>query len=258
MNNPVKEKLKNKEVTLGSWIMIGHPEVAEIMAQAGFDWIAVDIEHSPINFETVQALFQAMKGTNCQPFVRLSDNDPVVIKRVMDCGATGIIVPMVNSMEDAEKAIKAVKYPPEGNRGVGLGRASGYGAHFEDYFKTINDQVVVIVMIEHIDAVNNIDSILSVPGIDGIFIGPYDLSGSMGIAGQLEHPDVIDAREKVIKSAHKHNIALGIYVVYPNSKEVKNRIEEGYTFIAYSTDTIMLGEECRKFMLFNTDTDRKE
>jgi len=256
MKNPVKEKLKNKEVTLGSWIMIGHTDVAEIMAQAGFDWIAVDIEHSPINFETVQAIFQAMKGTNCQPFVRLSDNDPVVIKRVMDRGATGIIVPMVNSREDAENAVKAVKYPPKGNRGVGLGRASGYGANFEDYFKTINDQVVVIVMIEHIDAVNNIDSILSVPGIDGLFIGPYDLSGSMGIAGQLEHPDVIKARDRVIKSAHKHNIALGIHVVHPNPEEVRKRIEEGYTFIAYSIDTIILGEECRKFMLSNTD--RKE
>ena len=185
MINPIKKALKEGKVTIGSWITIGHPIVAEIMAQAGFDWLTIDMEHSAITIEKTQELIQIIQLSGVAPLVRVSENNPTIIKRVLDAGAYGVIVPMVNSAKDAEKAVKAVKYPPVGSRGVGLARAQGYGFDFDEYAATINEESVVIVQMEHIDAVNNLDSIVSVEGIDGCIIGPYDLSGSLGVPGEI-------------------------------------------------------------------------
>ena len=192
-NNNLKQKLKNSEATIGSWITLAHPAIAEIMAKAGFDWLVVDLEHSVITIREAEELIRVIDLCNVVPLVRVSSNDPIQIKRVMDAGAHGVVIPMINSPEEAEKAVAAVRYPPRGIRGVGLARAQGYGINFNDYTEWVNKESVVIVQIEHIDAINNLGKILSTDGVDGFIVGPYDLSASLGFPGQFDHTLMINA-----------------------------------------------------------------
>jgi 2-dehydro-3-deoxyglucarate aldolase len=153
---------------------------------------------------------------------------------------------MVNSKEQAEAAVKAVKYPPVGTRGVGLARAQGYGQGFDEYAATVNEESVVIVQIEHIDAVNNIESILSVGGVDGCIIGPYDLSGSLGMPGKFGHPDVVGAIEKVEQTCKEKEVTLGLHIIQPDYRLVLEKVAKGYSFIAFSLDILFLGNNCRE------------
>lgn len=234
-----------KKIKIGSWITLGHFSIAEVMRDAGFDWLCIDLEHSVIDYYEMEQLIASIDTDICTPYVRVSANDPIIIKRVLDAGAKGIIVPMVNNKDDAEKIVNSVKYPPLGKRGVGLGRAQGYGFEFETYTEKIIDQIKIIAQIEHIDAINNLEDILSVNGIDGTIIGPYDLSGSMGKPGKYDDDDV----KKVI--AHYEDISLklnktmGYHVIEPNHKLVLEKINAGYEFIAFSLDTLFLGTICR-------------
>ncbi|MDC0470423.1 aldolase/citrate lyase family protein [Candidatus Pseudothioglobus singularis] len=232
-------------LTVGSWITISHPAIAEIMAKSGFDWLAVDLEHSVITIREAEELIRIISLCNVTPLVRLTSNDPNQIKRVMDAGAHGIIVPMVNTPEDAKNAVNAVKYPPLGKRGVGLARAQGYGTEFNEYLEWQKHEPVIIVQIEHIDAVNNLEKIFSVEGVDGFIIGPYDLSGSLGVPGQFEHPDFLAAMEKVKSIASNMNMTGGIHIIEPDTKKLEACIKEGYRFIAYSLDIRMLDVACR-------------
>lgn len=227
-------------VTIGTWLQFGHAGVAELMAQAGFDWIAIDLEHSVIGLETLQSLIQVIELTGCVPLVRLSANDAVLAKRVMDAGAHGVIVPAVNSPDEAEHAVRAVKYPPAGARGMGLGRAHAYGARFREYVEEVAAYAVVVVMIEHRQGVEQAEQILRVPGIDGVFIGPYDLSASYGALGQLDHPLVREAMARVVRAAQQARVSPGIHVVHPPVEQVKARIAEGFRFIAYGGDMLFL------------------
>jgi 2-dehydro-3-deoxyglucarate aldolase len=215
------------------------------MSKAGYEWLVVDLEHSVITIREAEDLIRIIDLAGVIPLVRLTSNNNDQIKRVMDAGAKGIIVPMVNSPEQAQQAIEAVKYPPDGKRGIGLARAQGYGAKFQKYLEWQKENTVVIVQIEHIDAVNNIDAIFSVDGVDGFIIGPYDLSGSLGIPGQFDHPDYIAAVDKINVEAKKMNVMSGIHIIEPNPDLLKQRIKEGYRFIAYSLDTRMLDVSCR-------------
>ena len=246
--NLLKTKLQNREVTIGSWLQPNSPSAAEIMAQSDFDWITVDMEHSVTSLETMQHLIQIIESHRRIPLVRVGENDPNLIKRVMDSGAYGVIVPMVNTKEDAQKVVDAVKYPPRGKRGVGIARAQGYGKDFDQYVSVINDESVVIVQIEHIDAVNNLEAIVSVEGVDGCFIGPYDLSGSLGIPGKLDHPLVLDALARVEKVCKAANLPLGIHIVDPEVSRLIGAIERGYTIIAFSADMILLEKVCSEKM----------
>ena len=243
--NSLKQKLKNDELTIGSWITLGHPAIAEIMAQSGFDWLTVDMEHSAITIHEAQQLIQVIELSGCVPLVRVGNNDPNLIKRVMDAGAHGVIVPMVNNASDAEAAVRAVKYPPKGTRGVGLARAQGYGVDFENYKEWVEKDSIVIVQIEHIDAVENIEEILSTEGVDSFIIGPYDLSGSLGIPGEFDDPKVTEALEIVKQAAIKCKITSGFHVVPPIPDMLSDKIHEGYRFLAYSLDTLFLAETCR-------------
>jgi 2-keto-3-deoxy-L-rhamnonate aldolase RhmA len=236
----LKDKLKNKKLTVGSWITVGNVSIAEIMVRVGFDWLVVDMEHSSITISEAQHLIQVIELAGCVPLVRVGSNDSYLIKRVMDAGAHGVIVPMVNSKEDAEKAVGSVKYPPLGNRGVGLARAQGYGKSFLDYKKWLNESSVIIVQIEHIDAVNNLEEILKVDGVDGFIVGPYDLSGSLGVPGDFEHPDVVKALEKVREISTKLGSIAGFHVIPPNRQALDDKIAEGYLFLAHSLDTLFL------------------
>ena len=242
----LKERLRKKEVTVGSWITLGHPSVAEIMAKAGFDWLTVDMEHSAITLHQAQQLILVIELSVVEPLVRVGENDPNLIKRVMDAGAHGVIVPMVNSKEEAEKAVRSVKYPPKGSRGVGLARAQKYGADFEGYRKWNQKESVVIVQVEHIRAVENLEAILSVEDVDGFLIGPYDLSGSLGVPGQFDHPNVVAALKRVRDVSKKMNALSGFHVIPPDPAGVSKKIREGYRFIAYSLDILFLGDACRK------------
>ena len=242
----LKTKLNQQKVTIGSWITLAHPAIAEIMAKAGFDWLAVDLEHSVITIREAEELIRVIDLCGVVPLVRLSANDPVQIKRVMDAGAHGVIVPMVNSAVEAEQAVASVCYPPKGQRGVGLARAQGYGASFDRYLDWVNRDTVVIVQVEHIDAVNNLEAILSVEGVDAFFVGPYDLSASLGIPGQFERPLMKDAMQRIEAIGTASGRVPGIHVIEPNPDELKSRIEQGYRFVAYSVDIRMLDCACRR------------
>ena len=244
--NSLKTKIKNMDITIGSWINMSHLSIAEIMVQSGFDWLTIDIEHSAITMDQVQQLIQVIDLGGCIPLVRVSANDANIIKRVMDAGSHGVIVPMVNSKEDAARAVGAVKYPPKGFRGVGLSRAQSYGADFEGYMKWNEEESIVIVQIESIEAVANLESILSVDGVDAFIVGPYDISSSLGIAGQFDNPKMLEVLSEIQDVARRLNKVSGYHVVPPKPDLVVEKIEQGYRFIAYSVDFLLLGETCRQ------------
>lgn len=236
----LKEKLRNKELTLGSWISLESPAIAEIMARAGYDWLVVDLEHSVTGIEAAGALIRTIDLCGVAPLVRLTSNNPDQIKRVMDAGAQGIVVPMINSAEEAVKAVAATRYAPAGTRGVGLGRAQGYGVDFQDYLKWQQDGPVVFVQIEHRDALSRLEEILTVPGVDGFIIGPYDLSCSMGIPGQFESTEFAEAMTLIRETAHRIGCPAGLHIVEPDLALLEQTIREGYTIIAYSVDIRIL------------------
>ena len=241
----LKQRIHRGETTIGSWITLAHPAIAEIMARAGFDWLAVDLEHSVITIREAEELIRIIELCGVTPLVRLSANDPTQIKRVMDAGAHGVIVPMVNSQHEAEQAVASVYYPTRGRRGVGLARAQGYGTRFAEYLAWLAREAIVIVQIEHIQAVEQLEPILSVEGIDGILVGPYDLSGSLGVPGEFDHPSVLEALTKIQRLAARRRIAAGYHVIPPEPARVQQMIQRGYRFIGYSADMLLLGHMCR-------------
>ncbi|MCF8317874.1 MAG: hypothetical protein K9I02_03940 [Haliscomenobacter sp.] len=234
------------KITIGSWVTLNHPSIAEIMADAGFDWLCVDMEHSVTDYAEAQQLIMAIQGKGIKAFVRVGENNARIIKRVLDAGADGIIVPSVSSKEEAIKAVNAVKYPPMGTRGVGLARAQSYGFDFENYRDNKTKDIKLIVQIEHINAVKELEGIISVVGIDGTFIGPYDLSGSMGKPGQYDDEDVKKVLNDYETIAKKHNKLIGYHVIKPDFNLVDDKIKEGYNFIAFSLDTVFLGTKVRE------------
>ena len=241
----LKSRLNRSELTIGSWVTLGHPSIAEIMAAAGFDWLVLDMEHSVLELSEVQTLIQVLDSKHCPAIVRLTSNHPDQIKRVMDAGATGIMVPMIKSAANAKEAVSSMYYPPRGQRGVGLARAQGYGHSFQAYRQWLENNAVVIVMIEHIDAVKAIDDILAVPGVDGYIIGPYDLSGSMGRPGDLNHPDVQAAITQIMQAGHRAQKPGGIHVIEPDPEALQQRIQAGFNFLGYGLYIRILDSICR-------------
>ncbi|MCA1985340.1 MAG: 2,4-dihydroxyhept-2-ene-1,7-dioic acid aldolase [Desulfovibrio sp.] len=238
----LKETLQHKQLTIGSWLSWGFSPVTEIMAKAGFDWLVIDLEHTAIDYAQAHQMIQTIDLAGCVPLVRVGDNDPLIIKRVLDSGAHGIVVPMINSADEARRAVDAAYYPPKGTRGVGLSRAQGYGVDFQGYRERAMEQTVVIVQIEHIVGVEHLEDILSVQGVDGFIIGPYDLSGSLGQPGNFEHPDVLAALAHVEKVMHASPKAGGYHVVQTNRTMLQQRMDQGYTFIAYGDDMVIFAE----------------
>ena len=241
-----KKKLLAGKPVIGSWIQSGSPMIAELMAATGFDFLCVDVEHSAVDLPQTQAIFQAIKSgnTSCDPFVRVHGVDYALVKRYLDAGARGMVGPLVNTRADAELLVAACKYPPAGRRGVGFCRANEYGMNLEAEFARANDEGTVVVQIEDAEAVRNIDAIFSVPGVDAAFIGPYDLTASLGITAQFSHPDFIRARQSILDACRTHGVAPGIHVTKPDPDEVARRIDEGFRLIALSLDTTMLLHSC--------------
>ena len=241
----LKNKLKNNKLTLGSWVTIGHPAVIDIMASAGFEWLVVDMEHTSIDLTMAHNLIATIQANGMKALVRVSKNEEVIIKRILDMGADGIVVPMVKSRADALEAIDYAKYPPVGKRGVGLFRAQKYGLGFDEYKKWVNEELVIIAQIEHYEAVDNIKEIITTDGIDGVIIGPYDLSGSMGYPGEYDRNDVKAGIAKVLRVCKENNVPSGFHVIESDPTKLQERIDEGCTFLAYSLDFFFLGDSAR-------------
>jgi len=243
ISNPVKKALLERKLTFGSWIQIGHPAVAEILSRTGFEWLAIDMEHTDIGVESFSAVIRGMHGRDAIPLARVRENDVLAIRQVLDAGAQGVIVPLVNSAEEAEMAVKAAKYPPQGARGFAFCRANNFGIDFDKYAIEANRNIAVIVMIESRPAVENINEILAVEGVDGVFIGPYDMSGSYGVTGQISHSDIIKACRTVSIACEKCGKSAGIHIVRPDETQIKNAVDNGFTFIALGMDTVFLAEK---------------
>ena len=235
-----------QELSVGSWIQIGHPGVAEIMASAGFDWLAIDLEHSAITLREAEDLIRVIDLKDVVPLVRISSNNSEQIKRIMDSGAHGVIVPMIKTASEAERAVKAVKYPPLGERSIGLARAQGYGTKFSEYFEWQKTDAMVIVQIEHVEAVSNLQEILSVPGVDAYIVGPYDLTGSLGIPGDFEDKQYLEAIDEIHRISRNLQVPGGIHIVEPDPKALDQAVRSGNRFIAYGVDTRMLDTVCRE------------
>lgn len=237
--NPVKKKLKQGQVTVGSWMQLPSSSVAEIMGQANYDWVAMDMEHGLFSVESLVEICRALELGGTLPFVRLAQATSKDIKQALEAGAQGLIFPMIETPEQLQQAIDWSLYPPQGKRGVGYSRTNLFGKHFDEIFNQ-KEALTLIAQIEHISAVNTIDSILQVPELDGIIIGPYDLSASMGLTGQFNHPDFIDALNTLRDSAKAHGVPMGLHIVQPDPDLLKEKINEGYQFIAYSIDAVFL------------------
>ena len=235
----IRAKLQGGDISIGSWMQIASSSIGEIMGQAGYDWVALDMEHGSMSPHQLPDIFRALELGGTLPLVRVASSDAMQCKQALDAGATGIIVPMVETAEEVRLAHRACCWPPAGNRGVAFSRANLYGKHFDSY-KEESQEPLFIVMIENAIAVKNLDEILATEGIDAIMIGPYDLSASMGMTAEFEHPDFIAAMAHIRDTAMQHNIPAGIHVVAPSETELDQRIAEGYRFIAYSIDAVFL------------------
>lgn len=237
--NHVKRRLANGEPSIGTWLGIPSPESAEHVAALGFDWLTVDTEHNPIDIRTASQMFGAISAAGVAPLVRIPWNDPENFKRVLDAGVWGIVVPMVNSREEAERAVEATFFPPRGKRSVGGGMTGlRFGTSGSEYLKHADDEILLVLQIEHIDAVERCDEILGLPGVSACFIGPNDLAASMGIGLgvplECDHPRMIEAIEHVRVTAKSVGVAPGIHTSGANG--VNQRIEEGFQFLAMASE----------------------
>ena len=233
--------LKQGKPTAGAWLQMTSPFSAEIMARAGFDWLIVDLEHAPGDLLNLASQLQAMGGMDCVPFVRAPWNDPAVIKRILDTGVMGVLIPYVNSAEEAKNAVAACKYPPEGIRGLaGSPRAAYFGQNSMDYLKAANEEILVIIAVETGEAIANLDEILGVDGLDGIFIGPMDLATSMGYFGDPSQPEV----QQAIATVEEKTLKAGKYLgtVGGSWEQARKKYDKGYQLLMLMSDSVDLAK----------------
>ena len=238
----LKQALRGRKLTVGSWLTFSDEAPAEIMARAGFKWLVVDMEHAPLGIAEAARLIRVISLAGLPALCRLPANDPVIAKQVLDAGAAGILVPMVDSAASARRAVDAAYYPPGGTRGVGLARAQEYGSGLERYRREAPDALVVIAMIETQAGLEAVEAIAATPGLDGLLIGPYDLSASLGHTGELHHPEVRAGAQRVQEAARAAGLACGMHVVHPSLASVQAAVRDGYTFLALGVDMILLAE----------------
>ena len=232
--------------SIGTWLSLPNESVAEIFAKAGYEWVVIDLEHSAININKAEQLIRVIDLAGSKPFVRLSGHSASQIKRVLDAGAKGILAPMVESQAQIEGIVVACHYPPRGNRGMGLARAQGYGEANakSEYITTTSKHIEIYAQIESVAGIANLDSIFS-QEIDGYFIGPYDLSASLGNPGIFDSDDFIEAEEQILKASQRHQVKAGYHLVEPNAKQIPILLNKGYDMIAFSVDIRMLDLSAR-------------
>ena len=240
-----RQALLARDTVVGTWLQINNPSAAEVLANVGFDWIAIDIEHTDIDVTSLTALLRGMYGRGVAPIARVATNGLMDIRRALDVGAAGVLVPFCNNAEQARRAVAASKYPPMGVRGFSFSRANDWGVNFAEDARSANDETVVLVMIESKEGVENINDIVAVDGVDGIFIGPYDLSGSYGIPGQTQDPIVRDACRRVIEACQRGGKSVGLLVVRPTPENVRGFIDDGFTLLCLGLDTVFLDQGAR-------------
>lgn len=238
MTKDFRRRLRDGETLIGAMLTLPTVATAEILADVGFDWFFVDGEHGPLDSAEILGILQAV-GDRVPCVVRVPAADEAWIKRVLDMGADGIIVPQVNTAQQAADVVRFSRYAPAGSRGVGLGRAQGYGMRFAEYVESANERVAVIVQAEHADAVENIEQIVQVLGIDAIQLGPYDLSASLGKMGQINDPVVTAAIDRIVKACDAAGMIRGNFGV--DAATVRGYIDQGYTLLTLGVDTLYLG-----------------
>jgi 2-keto-3-deoxy-L-rhamnonate aldolase RhmA len=242
MANDFRTRLKRGDQLLGTMVTLPSAPAAEVLASVGFDWLFVDAEHGPLETAELLAILTAV-NRRAACVVRVPACDAVQIGKVLDLGADGIIVPQVNTPEQAAAAVRFARYPPDGARGVGLARAQGYGLKFKEYVEAANREIAVIVQAEHATAVAHIDAIARVPGVDAVLLGPYDLSASLGKMGQVDDPAVVAAIGRVTDACRAAGMPLGYFGV--NATAVRPYVERGYTLIVAGVDTTLLAGAAR-------------
>jgi 2-dehydro-3-deoxyglucarate aldolase len=233
----IRQALADDLPSIGSWIQIPHASLAEIIGQAGYDWVAVDMEHGSISVHQLPDLFRALELGGTLPLVRLARGHTKDCKQALDAGAGGVIVPMVESAAQLLEVRDACRWPPAGNRGVGFSRANLFGKHFDTY-RAEAQAPILVAMIEHVRAVDDLEGILAVEGLDAILVGPYDLSASMGIVAEFESQDFVSVMDRIRRLCAKHNVPYGVHVVQPDPLVLQQKIAEGCRFIAYSLDSV--------------------
>ena len=234
MPDTLKSRLQNGETCIGGWLSVSSPQVAEAMASCGFDWIAVDMEHSLHNMADIHLCFAAMERHGCAPMVRLSSADPYLARQMLDAGAQGMIVPVVEDVEEFKSFAAHCYYPPRGRRGVGVSRQMLWGDSFDEYMK--NFSPLLIPQIETTSGVAVSDALCKLDCVDGLFLGPYDLSASLGTPGNFKTPE-FDAAIEIVKAACLNNHkSPGFHQVAPEMELLNARLEEGYRLVAFGTD----------------------
>ncbi len=244
----LKSAKKSKSILFGSWITISNTNILEIFTNYKFDWLCIDMEHSSIDLNDISNMTSIIESNNIIPLVRIGEKDPNLIKRIMDCGAHGVIVADVRTYEEAKNIVDSVKYPPIGKRGVGLFKAQHYGKKFDEYKKWLLEESFIIPQIEHFEAIKNLNEILSLKDIDGIMVGPYDLSGSLGKPGNFEDKDYQKYLDEIIKIVQDSKKIIGIHSVSTDPKDAVNFINRGFNFIGCSLDSIFLMDNIKKYM----------
>ncbi len=243
--NPFRQALLDRRLTIGSWIQLSHCVSAEVLAQAGYEWLCVDCEHTEMQVAELAAHARAMQPYGPVALVRVQSCDTLVIRRALDMGVMGVVVPMVDTPEQALQAVAAAKYPPQGVRGHAYHRGNAFGAQFEQYARDANDEIAVVVMIESRQAVANIDAIMAIDGVDAAFVGPYDMSGSYGCPGQTASAVIVDACAKVVQACAQAGKTAGLHVVLPTEQTITQAMDAGFTMIAIGADVIYLRQACR-------------
>ena len=236
----LRNRILNGGISIGTWLQLDCSAVAEILGHCGYDWAAVDLEHGQFSSSRLPDMFRALELGGTLPFARLAQGEPKEIKQVLDAGAKGLIFPMVEQAEALASMISHAYYPPAGQRGVGFSRANLYGMYFQDYRKNHLENLFMVAQVESRKGFENLEQILKVKGLDAIMVGPYDLSGSMGITAQFDHPDFIKCLDTIETVCCASHVALGYHVVQPDLEQVKEKMAKGYQFIAYGTDAVFL------------------
>jgi 2-dehydro-3-deoxyglucarate aldolase len=234
----IREKLKRGAPSIGGWMQIPNDSVAEIMGTAGFDWIALDLEHGRFSEDCLPSMFRSIAAGGSVPLARLGRVAAYDIKAVLDSGAGGIILPMIDTVELLRDAIAWAHYPPRGVRGVGYSRANLFGKRFDQVLSEADP--IVVAQIEHVRAIECIDALLQLPGLDAIMVGPYDLSASMGLTAEFAHPQFCEALLSIVTACRRHGVASGMHVVLPQKDALRAAIADGHRFIAYGTDAVFL------------------
>lgn len=247
----IRAALAADKATVGTWLQLPSSDVAELMARAGYDWVAVDMEHGSFGRTGLPDIFRAIECGGAAPFARLPIASKTAIKSALEAGAQGLIFPMIESREQLDQAISWAVYPGQNdgradgeplreNRGVGYCRANVFGKNFDDYMAQRAPEIFLVAQIEHIRAVENLDAILAHPRLDAIMVGPYDLSGSMGLTAQFEHPDFKAVMERIHTACKRHKALMGLHIVQPDPAELERQIAAGSRFIAYGIDSVFL------------------